>query len=127
MTVGIATAQANSLLDTLLGSTFISLHTGDPGAAGTANASTVTTRPAASYSAAAAGSKALSAASSWTNWAGSADTVDLSAWFNPPLRGALVGATVAGVASAAIAGNNLTIPAGVANDAAYLLVFGVHV
>jgi hypothetical protein len=55
------------------------------------------------------------------------DTVDLSAWFNPPLRGALVGATVAGVASAAIAGNNLTIPAGVANDAAYLLVFGVHV
>jgi hypothetical protein len=81
MTVGIATGQANTLLDTLLGSTFIQLHIGDPGAAGTANASSVTTRPAASYSAAAAGSKGLSAASSWTNWAGSAETIThISFW-----------------------------------------------
>lgn len=81
MTVGIATAQANSLLDTLLGSTFIQLHTGDPGAAGTANVSSVTTRPAASYSAASAGSKALSSAASWTNWAGTAETIThISFW-----------------------------------------------
>jgi hypothetical protein len=81
VTVGIATAQANTLLDTLLGSTFIQLHTGDPGAAGTTAVSSVTTRPAASYAAAAAGSKALSTASSWTNWAGSAETVThISFW-----------------------------------------------
>jgi hypothetical protein len=81
VTVGIATAQANTLLDTLLGSTFIGLHTGDPGAAGTANVSSVTTRPAASYSAASGGSKALSTASSWTAWAGSAETVThISFW-----------------------------------------------
>lgn len=81
MTVGIATGQANSLLDTLLGSTFIQLHTGDPGAAGTANVSSVTTRPAAAYSAAASGSKGLSAAASWTNWAGAAETLThISFW-----------------------------------------------
>jgi hypothetical protein len=53
------------------------------------------------------------------------DTVDLSAEFNPPLRGALVGITVNGVISADFAGNTCTIPGG-NNDAAYLLVFGVH-
>lgn len=70
MTVGIATAQANSLLDTLLGSTWIQLHTGDPGAAGTANVSSTTTRISASYASASGGSKALSSAASWTSWAG---------------------------------------------------------
>lgn len=81
MTVGIASGQANSLLDTLLGSTFIQLHTGDPGAAGTTAVSSVTTRPAATYAAAAAGSKALSSASSWTSWAGSAETIThISFW-----------------------------------------------
>jgi hypothetical protein len=81
MTVGIASGQANSLLDTLLGSTFIQLHTADPGAAGTTAVSSVTTRPAATYSAASAGSKALSSASSWTSWAGSAETIThISFW-----------------------------------------------
>jgi hypothetical protein len=54
------------------------------------------------------------------------DTVDLTPDFDPPLRGALVGVTVAGVVQATLSGNVLTIPGGVTNDAAYLLVFGVH-
>lgn len=81
MTVGITAAQANSLLDTLLGSTFIQLHTADPGAAGTTAVSSVTTRPAATYSAASGGSKALSSASTWASWAGSAETIThISFW-----------------------------------------------
>ncbi|AKJ71626.1 hypothetical protein SPI1_33 [Skermania phage SPI1] len=53
MTVGISTvAVANRMLDWLRGTApatiaglYLKLHTGDPGAAGTANASAVTTRP----------------------------------------------------------------------------------
>lgn len=70
MTAGIAAASANSALDTWLNSSFVQLHTGDPGAAGTANVSSVTTRPAPTYNAAASGSKSLSASPSWTSWAG---------------------------------------------------------
>jgi len=55
------------------------------------------------------------------------DTADLSTDFNPPLRGALVGTTLAGaVVVASIAANTVTIPAGPSNDAGYLLVYGVH-
>jgi hypothetical protein len=80
MAVGLATvATANKLLDTLSNTSFaagavsaLKLHTntGDPGAAGTGNPSSVTTRPTVSWSAAASGSKTVSAPSSWTNWAG---------------------------------------------------------
>jgi len=71
MTVGIAAASANSALDTWLDSTFIKLHTGDPGSAGASNASSVTTRPAATFSAASAGSKSITTTlPSWASWAG---------------------------------------------------------
>jgi hypothetical protein len=69
MTVGLSAANtANKLLETIgrTGTTFtagvlyVKLHTGDPGSAGTANASAVTTRYAATFSAASAGSMALS-------------------------------------------------------------------
>ena len=68
MTVGLSAANtANKLLETIgrTGTTFtagvlyVKLHTGDPGSAGTANASAVTTRYAATFSAASAGSMAL--------------------------------------------------------------------
>jgi hypothetical protein len=64
-------ASINTLLDAqLLNTYFFQLHTGDPGAAGTANVSSVTTRIAATWAAASGGSKALSAASVWAAWAG---------------------------------------------------------
>lgn len=46
------------------------LHTGDPGASGTANVSSTTSRQAAAWGAPAAGSMALSTQPSWTSWAG---------------------------------------------------------
>lgn len=72
MTAGLASAHANALLNVYRGTSFtgitlyIQLHTGDPGSAGTANASTNTTRNSASFSAASGGSMSLSA--SPTSW-----------------------------------------------------------
>jgi hypothetical protein len=67
MTTGLAaTTLANKWLDMLRAQaftapagTFVKLHIGDPGAAGTANASAVTTRDDATFAAASAGSIAM--------------------------------------------------------------------
>jgi hypothetical protein len=54
------------------------------------------------------------------------DTIDLSSDFDPPLRAVILGTTLAGAAVVTtFNGNVLTLPGG-NNDAAYLLVFGVH-
>lgn len=84
MTVGLSAVNtANAWLNTLRGASaatftavttlFMQLHTnaGDPGANGTANVSSVTTRPALNFGAAAAGSQAaIATLPSWTSWAG---------------------------------------------------------
>lgn len=82
MTVGFSAVNtANAWLNTLRGTSaatftgvttlFVQLHTGDPGASGTANVSSVTTRPALNYGAAAAGSQsAIATLPSWATWAG---------------------------------------------------------
>lgn len=82
MTWGLSAANlANPWLATMrgggAGTTFTApaalwaqLHTGDPGAAGTANVSSTTTRQSVAWAAPAAGSMALSTTPSWTSWAG---------------------------------------------------------
>lgn len=92
MTVGLhAVNLANKWLDMLAGTAFtaptsanVKLHTGDPGSAGTANASTETTRKALTWSAASGGSKAIAATlPSWTSWSAGAQTIShLSVWDN---------------------------------------------
>lgn len=76
---GFATvAYVNKILDHMHRATastapagnFVKLHTGDPGSAATANASSVTTRPSLTFSAASAGAVASSNTPQWTNWAG---------------------------------------------------------
>lgn len=66
MTAGFSATRANSMLNVLRNTTytgiatpFVKLHTGDPGAAGTANASAVTTRNSITWNAASAGSMTL--------------------------------------------------------------------
>lgn len=73
MTVGLSSTHAAALLNLYRGTTFtapsgvfVQLHTGDPGSAGTANASDVTTRNEATWSAPSAGSMALSSLSSYS-------------------------------------------------------------
>lgn len=89
MAVGLATTGlANLWLDTLGGSAatpgttlYFKLHTGDPGAAGTSNASANTTRVAAAWSAASSGSKAISNTPQWASWAAGTETIShVSVW-----------------------------------------------
>ena len=89
MTVGLHTTNlANRWLDMLGGTAFtaptgshVKLHTGDPGAAGTANASAETDRAEVTWAAASAGSKAMSGTLSWTSWNAGTETIShLSIW-----------------------------------------------
>src|SRR5260221_9702083 len=86
-----ASTFANKLLDTMGSpgttftgvSTFVQLHTGEPGAAGTSNVSSVTTRPAITWAAASAGAVAIAATfPAWSNWAGTNGEVvtNISVW-----------------------------------------------
>jgi hypothetical protein len=93
MTVGFSTANtANAWLNVLRGTSaatftgvttlFVQLHTGDPGAAGTSNVSSTTTRQAVNYAAAASGSQSITGTTQWTNWAGTNGEVvsHISVW-----------------------------------------------
>lgn len=91
MTTGLHTANlANKWLDMLGGTaftaptnTYVKLHTGDPGAAGTSNASGNTTRQQITWSAAASGSKSMSGTLSWSAWAAGTETIShISIWDN---------------------------------------------
>lgn len=94
MTVGLSAVNtANAWLNVLRGggvgttftapaTLFVQLHTGDPGAAGTANVSVgSTTRNAITQGAAASGSQANSAApAAWTNGGTSETLTHISVW-----------------------------------------------
>ncbi|GAA0528756.1 hypothetical protein GCM10010172_06700 [Paractinoplanes ferrugineus] len=83
MTVGLAaTSYANKVLDhihraqasTAPAGNYLALHTGDPGAAGTSNAASVTTRAQVTFAAASGGSIASNNTPTWSNWAGTSPT-----------------------------------------------------
>jgi len=117
MAHGLSAYLCNSWLDALANNTsyavaqvYIKLHTGDPGAAGTANAATETTRKAASFGAASAGAITSDADISWTNIAGSQDANHFTAWDNLTAGNFLFSGSV--VAGAYTAGDTYTITAG---------------
>lgn len=71
MATGISAAGANTALDAIRTDTpFVQLHVGDPGAAGTANVATETTRKAVVFDAPSGGVMANSAPLQWVNIAG---------------------------------------------------------
>lgn len=93
MTVGLSAVNtANAWLNVLRGTSaatftgvttlFVQLHTGDPGASGTANVSVgSTTRNAINFNAASAGAQALAAnPSAWTNGGTSETLTHISVW-----------------------------------------------
>ena len=83
MADGVTAANANSALSTWTGSAAnVQLHTGAPGAAGTSNVSSVTTRPSVTWNSASAGSITASNQPAWTSWAGTNGEVvtDISFW-----------------------------------------------
>jgi len=117
MAHGLSAYLCNSWLDALANNTsyavaqvYIKLHTGDPGAAGTANAATETTRKAASFGVAVAGAINSDADISWTNIAGSQDANHFTAWDNLTAGNFLFSGSI--VAGAYTAGDTYTISAG---------------
>jgi hypothetical protein len=87
MATGISSTVANSWLDAVArnvsytnAAVWIALHIGDPGANGTSNAATETTRKQATFAAASGGSISSNADVTWTNIAGSQDATHFSAW-----------------------------------------------
>lgn len=91
MAAGWNPAVVNQVLDSVLSAAaftppagcFLQLHTGDPGAAGTANISSFTTRTSVTWASASAGSKSISASiqitASWTGTNGETVT-HISLW-----------------------------------------------
>lgn len=81
MTVGLASAHVNSILNvfratnyTAPANVYVKLHTGDPGSAGTSNASAETTRKQLAFGAPSGGA-IVSSAVSWTNWTAGSETI----------------------------------------------------
>jgi hypothetical protein len=117
MATGISDYLAGAWLDALGNNTsfavatvYVKLHVGDPGAAGTANAATETTRKSASFGAASSGSLASDADITWTNIAGSQDATHFTAWDNISAGNFLFSGTV--TANAYNAGDTFTIASG---------------
>jgi hypothetical protein len=117
MATGISSYLAGAWLDALGNNTsyavatvYVKLHVGDPGANGTSNAATETTRKAASFAAASAGSLASDADITWTNIAGSQDATHFTAWDNVSAGNFLFSGTI--TANAYTAGDTFTITSG---------------
>lgn len=116
MAVGLhAVNLANRWLDILRGTAFtapsgiyVKLHTGDPGAAGTANASVVTTRSQATFAASSGGAIALTGTNpSWT--ATASETIShISVWDNSSAGNFLWSAALS-VAKSVQSGDTLTL------------------
>ncbi len=81
MTVGQSTTHAHAIINVLRGTTYtapagvyVKWHTGDPGSAGTANASATTTRMQMTLGSPSTGS-AVSSSMQWTSWVPASETL----------------------------------------------------
>lgn len=119
MAVGLASGQANAILDALLRSVaysdpaevWIKLHTGDPGSAGTSNAATETDRQQATFAAASGGASTTSADLEWTNVAAAETYSHWSAW-SASAAGTFLFSDALDTPRTVAVGDNFTIPAG---------------
>lgn len=111
MAEGWSSTAGNAALDTL-GSTYswVKLHVGAPGSAGTANPATETTRKQVTWASASGGSKASSADLVWTNVAGSEDFTHYTVWTASTAGTFGFSGTI--TANAVTAGDTFTIPSG---------------
>ena len=117
MATGLSSYLANKFLDAVGNATaysaadvYIKLHTGDPGANGTANPATETTRESVSFGAATGGGLTSDANVSWTNIAGSEDATFFTAWDNSTAGNFLFSGAITG--NPYTAGDTFTIPSG---------------
>ena len=117
MATGISSYLADELLDAVgnassfsVGTVYIKLHIGDPGANGTSNPTTETTRKSASFGAASAGTLTSDADITWTSIAGSQDATFFTAWDNASAGNFLFSGSITG--NAYTAGDTYVIPSG---------------
>lgn len=111
MATGLGSAGANTALDALVAAyPWVKLHTGDPGAAGTSNAATETTRKQVTWNASASGATSNNGALSWTGVSGSEDYTHFSAW--TASTAGTFGFSGAITANAVTAGDTFTIASG---------------
>lgn len=116
----IAVGERNKMLDALVGRAtytanaafYLKLHTGDPGAAGTSNAATETTRQAATFgSGAATGAISNTAAVEWTNVSTTETYTHVSCW-TASSGGTFLGSDDLSSSAAVTAGDTFRIPIG---------------
>jgi hypothetical protein len=116
MATGLSAYTADKFLDTFRNQSFaisdvyIKLHVGDPGANGTGNAATETTRKVVTFAGASAGSIASNSAATWTNIAGSEDATHFTAWDNETAGNFLFSGLITG--NPYTAGDTYSIPSG---------------
>jgi hypothetical protein len=101
-------AAANTGLDAVLANyTWIKLHVGDPGSAGTSNAATETTRKQATWRAASGGASSQSNALTWTAVAGTEDFTHFTVWTASTAGSFGLSGTI--TANAVVSGDTFTI------------------
>ena len=111
MAVGLSSAAANALLDSLGSSyTWIKLHTGDPGAAGTSNPAGNTTRMQVTWGSASGAVKSNTNALTWTGVSTSEDYTHFSCWSASSAGNFGFSGTI--TANAVTSGDNFTIAVG---------------
>jgi hypothetical protein len=122
MAVGMSEFLVDSILNAIFNATsfsvtnvYVKLHIGDPGAAGTANAATETTRKSVSMGTPGAPSAGVitianDAAISWTGITGSQDATHFSLWDDPTAGNYLGSGTI--TANAYTAGDTYTAGVG---------------
>lgn len=118
MAVGIAGSIAASLLDALLNSVaydgpanlYVKLHIGDPGASGTSNAASNTTRQEVTFAVASSGTIANDNAPSWVSVPASEDYTHFSVWDHVSAGNFLFSGTM--TADAVTSGNTFTVAVG---------------
>ncbi len=119
MTDGITAATANAILDAVFrgvdypGNTavWVKLHTGNPGAAGTSNAATETTRKQASFAAASGAAIATNADLVWSSYPAAETITNISFW-TAATAGTFLGAVQLAAGKAMQVGDTLRIASG---------------
>lgn len=115
----IAVGERNKMLDafaangtyTANGAVWVKLHTGDPGAAGTNNAATETTRKEATFPAASSGALSNDANIEWTNVSTTETYTHISLW-TASTAGTFLGSDDLSASAAMTAGDTFRIPTG---------------
>ena len=110
MTVGLSSTTANAMLDGQLGTVWIALHDGDPGASGTANTSAETERKQSTRASASAGSQAQSGtAPSWASWDAGSETISHVSLWSLSSGGVFLGSAVLSASKSLVNGDTLTL------------------